>query len=188
MSTPPRASRRDFTWFMAAILLPVPWTVAAAFGGLGMDPVWVASLAGLAILGAAFMLSWSCEVAERDIPQSLALLVLALVGVLPEYAVDISFAHGGAAALATLMQQQHAAANQYHCASRAANILIRAIVKFGWLTWRNLTRETLGGALARTHVDHTITQLHGKKQRLFQLPCWRPPKKATPPSATSFRN
>jgi cation:H+ antiporter len=92
MSMPPRASRRDFTWFVTAVLLPVPWTVAAAFGGLGMDPVWVASLAGLAILGAAFMLSWSCEVAERDIPQSLALLVLALVGVLPEYAVDISFA------------------------------------------------------------------------------------------------
>jgi cation:H+ antiporter len=38
------------------------------------------------------MLSWSCEVAERDIPQALALLVLALVGVLPEYAIDLHFA------------------------------------------------------------------------------------------------
>jgi len=87
-----RLRRRDLAWFLVAVLLPVPWTVAAAFGGLGMDPLWIALLSGLAILGAAFMLSWACEVAERDIPQSLALLVLALVGVLPEYAVDISFA------------------------------------------------------------------------------------------------
>ena len=86
------ARGRDLAWFIAALLLPLPWAVAAAFGGLGIDPVWVAILSGVAILGAAFMLSWSCEVAERDIPQAFALLVLALVGVLPEYAVDISFA------------------------------------------------------------------------------------------------
>jgi cation:H+ antiporter len=38
------------------------------------------------------MLSWSCEIAEQDIPQAIALLVLALVGVLPEYAIDLHFA------------------------------------------------------------------------------------------------
>ena len=83
---------RDLLWFGAGIVLPIPWVVAEAFGGMGMEPVAVAVLAGLAILGAAFMLSWSCELGERDIPQSLALLVLALVGVLPEYAVDLHFA------------------------------------------------------------------------------------------------
>lgn len=87
-----RHRRRDLFWFSAGVALPVPWVVASAFGGLGVPPVWIAVLAGLSILGAAFMLSWSCEIAERDIPQALALLVLALVGVLPEYAVDLSFA------------------------------------------------------------------------------------------------
>lgn len=91
-AVPPRARRRDLIWFAAGVVLPVPWVVAESFGGLGIDPLWIALLAGLAILGAAFMLSWSCEVAERDIPQALALLVLALVGVLPEYAVDLAFA------------------------------------------------------------------------------------------------
>ena len=91
-STPTPAARRALAWFVLALLLPLPWAVADAFGGLGIDSIWVAILSGLAILGAAFMLSWSCEVAERDIPQAFALLVLALVGVLPEYAVDISFA------------------------------------------------------------------------------------------------
>ena len=65
---------------------------AAAWGGLGMPAENVAMLSGLAILGAAFMLSWACELGERDVPQALALLVLALVGVLPEYAVDLHFA------------------------------------------------------------------------------------------------
>ena len=51
-----------------------------------------ATLAGLAILGGAFVLSWATELAERDIPQALAILVLALVSVLPEYAVDLHFA------------------------------------------------------------------------------------------------
>jgi cation:H+ antiporter len=91
-STQPRVRARDVVWFSFGVLLPVPWMVAQGFGGLGLPFEGIAVLAGLAILGAAFMLSWSCEVAERDIPQSLALLVLALVGVLPEYAIDLHFA------------------------------------------------------------------------------------------------
>lgn len=87
-----RARRRDLAWFLSALAMPVPWVVAESFGGLGIDPLGIAILAGVSILGAAFMLSWSCEVAERDIPQAVALLALALVGVLPEYAVDLTFA------------------------------------------------------------------------------------------------
>ena len=95
MSPDPSSTRiraRDVVWFSFGILLPVPWMVAEAFGGLGLPFEWIALAAGCAILGAAFMLSWSCEIAERDIPQSLALLALALVGVLPEYAIDLHFA------------------------------------------------------------------------------------------------
>ncbi len=87
-----RARRRDLLWFALGLGLPMPWVIAEALRGLGMQAEVVAPLAGLAILGAAFMLAWSCEVAERDIPQSLALLALALLGVLPEYAIDLHFA------------------------------------------------------------------------------------------------
>lgn len=83
---------RDLGAFFAAAALPVPWVVAHALGGVGLQAEWVALLGGLAILGGAFILSWATELAERDIPQSLALLVLALVSVLPEYAVDLHFA------------------------------------------------------------------------------------------------
>lgn len=88
----PLTRRRDLLWFVLGLALPLPWVLAEAMHGLGIAAEAVALLAGTAILGAAFMLAWSCEVAERDIPQSLALLVLALVGVLPEYAIDLHFA------------------------------------------------------------------------------------------------
>jgi cation:H+ antiporter len=47
---------------------------------------------GLAIVGAAFMLSWAAEVAQLDISAGLAIAVLAFIAVLPEYAVDLVFA------------------------------------------------------------------------------------------------
>jgi cation:H+ antiporter len=47
---------------------------------------------GVAIFGAAFMLSWAAELAQKDIPQALAIALLALIAVLPEYAVDMYFA------------------------------------------------------------------------------------------------
>lgn len=87
-----RHRKRDVTLFLVSLLLPVPWVVANALGGLSWQPEAFTPLAGLAILGASFLLSWATELSERDIPQSLALLLLALISVLPEYAVDLHFA------------------------------------------------------------------------------------------------
>ena len=69
----------------------LPWLYFAATGTHPADLV-TAALTGVAILGAAFLLSWACEVAEMDVPQALAVSVLALIAVLPEYAVDATFA------------------------------------------------------------------------------------------------
>ncbi len=53
---------------------------------------WVAaSIFGLAVVGAAFLLAWSAEVLQLDVSAGLALAVLALIAVLPEYAVDFVF-------------------------------------------------------------------------------------------------
>ncbi len=64
-------------WYFTGRELPVPWN---------------AILPGLGIFGAAFLLSWAAEVAQLEIPQAFALAILALIAVLPEYAVDIYFA------------------------------------------------------------------------------------------------
>ena len=58
------------------------------------EPV-LALLFGLAIVGAAFLLSWAAEVAQLDISAGLAIALLAFIAVLPEYAVDLVFAIKG---------------------------------------------------------------------------------------------
>jgi cation:H+ antiporter len=55
-----------------------------------------ALLFGLAIVGAAFAISWAAETAQLDISAGLAIAILALIAVLPEYAVDfVLTADGG---------------------------------------------------------------------------------------------
>ena len=44
------------------------------------------------MIGAAFLLTWGTELAEIDLGEGLALALLALIAVLPEYAVDVVFA------------------------------------------------------------------------------------------------
>lgn len=46
---------------------------------------------GVAVFGAAFILGWAAEAAQIDISESLAVAILALLAVLPEYAVDFVF-------------------------------------------------------------------------------------------------
>ena len=53
-----------------------------------IDPLLESAVYGIAILGAAFLLSWGAETAELDISQGLALAIIAFIAVLPEYAVD----------------------------------------------------------------------------------------------------
>src|SRR5690242_1538919 len=79
-----------------AVLLAVLAAVPAACIHLGLIaavPVPIATLFyGMAIVGASFAMAWGAEAAEHDIPRALALTVVALLAVLPEYAVDIVFA------------------------------------------------------------------------------------------------
>ena len=83
-------------WLASAIILPLPWLYIKLTGEshhlVQTNPQMVSVLTGLAIIGAAFLLSWGAELSERDIPRSLALIALALISVLPEYAVDLNFA------------------------------------------------------------------------------------------------
>ncbi|MFF1821976.1 sodium:proton exchanger [Kribbella sp. NPDC058245] len=48
---------------------------------------------GLAVVAASFVLAWAAEAAEVDISGGLAIALLAVIAVLPEYAVDLYFAH-----------------------------------------------------------------------------------------------
>ncbi len=82
---------RSLAWLAAALALPIAWFVVH-FGGLAEGAVGVTLWSGAAIFGAGFLLSWAAEVAQLDVPRALALAVLALIAVFPEYAVDVYFA------------------------------------------------------------------------------------------------
>ncbi|HEX9661087.1 MAG TPA: sodium:calcium antiporter [Candidatus Binatia bacterium] len=81
----------NWLWIGSSTILCLQWLVIHFTGG-HPPPHWMALSSGLAIFGAAFMLSWAAELAQKDIPQALAIALLALIAVLPEYAVDMYFA------------------------------------------------------------------------------------------------
>lgn len=76
--------------FLLAILFTLPG-LALHFCPVELSPPLVALLAGIAIFGASFLLSWACEAAQMDMPQAVAIAVVAFIAVLPEYAVDMYF-------------------------------------------------------------------------------------------------
>jgi len=67
--------------------------VIARMTGIGLGDLLAPFVFGFAILGSAFLLAWAAETLQLDVSQGLALTVLALIAVLPEYAVDFTFAY-----------------------------------------------------------------------------------------------
>lgn len=67
---------------------------AIVFRILGLTPNPVVDLLvfGSAVVAASFLLAWAAEAAQKDISGALAIAILALIAVLPEYAVDLYYA------------------------------------------------------------------------------------------------
>jgi len=76
--------------FLIAVLFTLPG-LALRFCPADISPLLVSLLAGMAIFGASFLLTWACESAQMDMPQAVAIAVVAFIAVLPEYAVDMYF-------------------------------------------------------------------------------------------------
>ncbi|GAA1732468.1 sodium:proton exchanger [Brachybacterium phenoliresistens] len=60
--------------------------------GLAPHPVLDLVVFGAAVVAASFVLAWAAEAAQKDISGALAIAILALIAVLPEYAVDLYYA------------------------------------------------------------------------------------------------
>ena len=90
MDTPQLDPRRQILLMGLALVATLPG-VFFRLTGIHPDPIVGAVFFGLAIVGAAFILSWAAEVIQLDIAAGLALALLALIAILPEYAVDFVF-------------------------------------------------------------------------------------------------
>ena len=95
-STPVRESGGSRTRHLLFLALAagacLPWFAARLSGAAGS---WGVLGPGACIVGAAFLLCWAAEAAEMDVPQAVSIGLVALLAVLPEYAVDMVFAWKG---------------------------------------------------------------------------------------------
>lgn len=91
MSEPTLHPNRQIALMILAVIVTLPG-VFIEFSGAHVSAVLAATLFGAAIVGAAFILSWAAEVVQLDVGSGFALALLALIAVLPEYAVDFVLA------------------------------------------------------------------------------------------------
>ena len=152
----------------AAALITVPAFVLE-FAHLETSHALAALLFGLAIVGAAFAISWAAETAQLDISAGLAIAILALIAVLPEYAVDFVYtAAGGNAFQADPSCPPAVAGAESPCDLALANMTgaNRLLIGIGWsmvvfIAWYRIRRT---GALPkgqrwagiRLSRDHSI--------------------------------
>jgi cation:H+ antiporter len=122
-----------------AASVPGAWLGLAELLHLGhpdLAPPLLALIYGVAVIGAAFVLAWAAEAAQLDVSASLAIGVLALIAVLPEYAVGFVFAWKGGSDV-----QQFGAACKAPGAEGASNCSLvlanmtganRLLIGIGW--------------------------------------------------------
>ena len=135
-----RASLGRFAVYLGiAVAITVP-ALALRLGGWRPDPLLDALLFGGAILAAGFMLSWGAEAAEKRISQGLIVAAIALITVLPEYAVDFYYAY---------VAGQNPDSNYVHYAAANMTGANRLLVGLAWplmvaLHWMKDRHRSIG--------------------------------------------
>jgi len=101
---PPTPARTALRGRWSPLVVAIAISIPGALLGMGellhlgvpeLVPWFQAVLYGLSVIGAAFALAWAAEAAQLDVSASLAIGLLALIAVLPEYAVGFVFAWKG---------------------------------------------------------------------------------------------
>ena len=153
---------------LVALGLCLPGAVSRLTGFHG-EVGLMALLFGLAIVGAAFLLSWAAEVAQLDMSAGLAIALLAFIAVLPEYAVDLVFAWKGGNAVEKFGPSCQAAGSttESPCSLALANMTgaNRLLIGVGWslvvfLAWyamrrRNRARGAVGNGLTEVRLERS---------------------------------
>ena len=152
---------RHWSIFIAVVLLGVPGLMLFS-SGFELHPLLISSIYGLAILSGAFILSWAAEVAELDISASLAVAILVLLTVLPEYAIEAVLAWEAGAALdsgavAITEQTQRVAANATGATQLLFGLGWPVVILIFWL--RRRQSVTLRGGLDPSSVFLAIALL-----------------------------
>ncbi|MFP5435275.1 MAG: sodium:proton exchanger, partial [Alphaproteobacteria bacterium] len=123
---------RRFVMLVAVTSLAMIPAIVLRIEGWRPNPLLDALLFGAAILAAGFYLSWGAEAAESRISAGLIVAIVALITVLPEYAVDFYYAYSAGA---------NPGSNYVHYAAANMTGANRLLVGIAWpllvlLHWR----------------------------------------------------
>lgn len=116
-------------WLSAAVLIAAQWILLRT-AGAELSIFWAMLFSGVAIFGGAFLFSWSAELLQLEVPQSLAIAVVAFLAVLPEYAVDMYFAWSAGQ---DLSYAPYATANMTGANRLLIGVGWAAVMLFAWL-------------------------------------------------------
>jgi cation:H+ antiporter len=124
----------------AAVGLPSP---ILRLAGIHLEPVLASLIFGAGIVGGAFLLAWACEAAQVDISAGLAIAILAIIAILPEYAVEAVLGWNAGAVFA-----QNPNAPEVHYVAANVTGANRLLIAFGWalvvlVFWLKQRRPTL---------------------------------------------
>lgn len=128
--------RRFLTLVAIAVLATLP-ALVFRIAGLRPSPILDSAIFGVAILAAGFLLSWGAEAAEQHISQGLILAAVALVTVLPEYAVDLYYAYQAGRAGPESQYVHYAAANMTGANRLLVGLAWPLIVLLHWVKDRH---------------------------------------------------
>jgi cation:H+ antiporter len=162
------ARGRQLAYLALAAALTVPGVAFSRMHLPSAPDALLAFIFGLAVIGAAFLLSWAAEAAQLDISAGLAIAVLAFIAVLPEYAVDLVFALKGGHAYSIHGPVCQSAAdklagNDSPCALALANMTgsNRLLIGLGWtmvvfVAWRQYRRRGVRVAGVELERSHSV--------------------------------
>jgi cation:H+ antiporter len=159
--------RRQVLALVLALAATLPGVVVR-LGHIHLSDPVAALLFGVAIVGAAFLMAWAAEVAQLDISAGLAIALLALIAVLPEYAVGFVFAGKGGHAFKTFgaacqSKAAVAAGSQPPCSLALANMTgaNRLLIGLGWsmvvfVAWRQYRKRGQRVTEVRLERSHSV--------------------------------
>lgn len=147
-ATAARPGLRRFAAYVAIAIAAMTPALVFRVEGWRPNPLLDALLFGGAILAAGFLLSWSAEAAEKRISAGLIVALVALITVLPEYAVDFYYAYSAGA---------NPGSNYVHYAAANMTGANRLLVGIAWpllvlLHWRR-TRERAIPLLSANRIE-----------------------------------
>lgn len=139
---------KRFLILVATALLATLPAIFFRVVGLRPNPILDAAIFGIAILAAGFLLSWGAEAAEKHISQGMILAAVALVTVLPEYAVDLYYAYQAGRAGPESQYVHYAAANMTGANRLLVGLAWPLMVLLHWMKDRHRSIELAAGNAA----------------------------------------